>query len=309
MKKTKLYLFWFRYEKGKGNFGDELNPYLIERLSTRKVLYKNPYVLLDDKFLALKIFIAGILRGRKRNTKTLFSEFFDSIIFRPTILMGIGSILKECPYTNLNVWGSGMIARNRKVNRRKFYAVRGKITRELLIKQGHSVPEIYGDPALLLPLVFIPEVQIKYKFGIIPHYDHYGLLKNQFDEDILVIDLLADIETIIKQINSCTITLSTSLHGIIVSHAYDIPSFWVTFPQNENVKLVGDGMKFEDYFSSVNIESYAPVQLTKQKEFDYILGNSGITGLPERKILDTVRVNLLKSAPFPLKEEFLKNIK
>jgi len=67
-------------------------------------------------------------------------------------------------------------------------------------------------------------------------------------KDIKVINLInKDIELVINDILSCEKTISSSLHGLIVSDAYNIPNKWVKF----NDKLCGDDTKFYDYFKSV----------------------------------------------------------
>ena len=53
---------------------------------------------------------------------------------------------------------------------------------------------------------------------------------------------------------------STSLHGLIISHAYGIPAIWI-----KAGNIGTDGFKFKDYFSSVNIPYYSPIKL---EEFD-----------------------------------------
>lgn len=39
----KLHLYWYRLNEGHGNFGDEVNPYLIEKLSGNQVTWTSPY--------------------------------------------------------------------------------------------------------------------------------------------------------------------------------------------------------------------------------------------------------------------------
>ena len=70
------------------------------------------------------------------------------------------------------IWGAGTIAGTAKLHYKplKVCAVRGKLTRKYLLEQGIDCPEIYGDPALLLPKIYQPKVEKQYKLGIIPHY-------------------------------------------------------------------------------------------------------------------------------------------
>src|SRR5690606_38035726 len=109
---------------------------------------------------------------------------------------------------------------------------RGPQTRKLLLELGYDCPEIYGDPAILLPKYFNPPVIKKYKIGVIPHYLDLEMAQALFkdQEGVIVIDLMTmDVENVTLQIMSCECAISSSLHGIIVSHAYNIPSVQVKF--------------------------------------------------------------------------------
>jgi len=57
------------------------------------------------------------------------------------------------------VWGTGMLKPQKLTNKpSKVYAVRGPKTRKILLDSGISCPEIYGDPALLLPYYYYPYI-------------------------------------------------------------------------------------------------------------------------------------------------------
>ena len=61
-------------------------------------------------------------------------------------------------------------------------------------EKGLACPEIYGDPALLLPEVYPnPGIEKKYKLGIIPHFKdkNDAYLKDHFSnhQDIKIIDI------------------------------------------------------------------------------------------------------------------------
>lgn len=60
-----------------------------------------------------------------------------------------------------------------------------------------------------------------------------------------------DIEFVVDEIISCEYILSTSLHGVIVAQAYDIPTLWI-----KHNDINTDGIKFYDYFDSVGIKPY-----------------------------------------------------
>lgn len=164
----------------------------------------------------------------------------------------IGSILEWVPQGSI-IWGVGY-QREQPTAAAKpltILAVRGKLTRDLLIKQGFECPEVYGDPALLLPRYYIPTPQGKYRLGIVPHYVDWALPqldKYRSDPSVLMINVREPVEKVVDGICSCEQIISSSLHGLIVADAYGIPTKWEVWSD----KVVGNGFKFRDYFSVRN---------------------------------------------------------
>jgi len=257
--KNQVKLWWWEPENGTSNFGDALSPYIVQKVSGKEVVKAN-------------------LTKRK-----LIS--FEEINF------AIGSILHRIPpksrlslYSKkANVWGSGIVGENSYVQEANFCAVRGPKTREKLLRLGYKVPDVYGDPALLLPQFYHPETPKKYAYGIIPHYVDYDLVKHHLNSsDVRVINLLDSIETVVEDILSCERTISSSLHGVIVSHAYGIPSVWSIFSD----KVYGEGFKFYDYFESVGIKNGRGIPMDK-------LGLSSLTGKKLNKLFDELESKTL----------------
>ena len=173
---------------------------------------------------------------------------FDFSNKKPKII-SCGSIMRLCNKDTI-VWGSGIRDIDQNINKGIIKSVRGPLTRKRLSEIGCYCPPVYGDPGLLLPLYYNPVVEKKYTLGIIPHYIHYDVVSKMYNglKGIKVIKLInKDIELVINDILSCEKTISSSLHGLIVSDAYNIPNKWVKF----NNKINGDDTKYYDYFKSV----------------------------------------------------------
>lgn len=174
-----------------------------------------------------------------------------------------GSLLQHAISNNI-IWGSGFISENNIVKDipEKIYAVRGKLTRNKLLKIGIDCPEVYGDPALLYPKFYYPKIEKKYKLGIVPHYidKNNSNIPHFVDTEILIIDIMSGYENVIQQILSCERIVSSALHGIIISDAYKIPAMWIKFSN----KVIGNGFKFRDYFSSVNRKEKQPFVVTEE---------------------------------------------
>ena len=164
-------------------------------------------------------------------------------------IISCGSIMRYCNNDTI-VYGSGIRDINQSINKGTIKIIRGPLTQKRLKDIGCYCPPTYGDPGLLLPIYYNPTITKKYKLGIIPHHIHYDIIKNKYNmmENINIINLLNDdIEIIINEILSCEKIISSSLHGLIVSDAYNIPNKWLNYDNMIN----GDGTKFYDYFMSV----------------------------------------------------------
>ena len=187
----------------------------------------------------------------------------------------IGSVLQWNP-PNTHVWGTGLIcdSDNNIPENNFFYSVRGPKTRKLLSKKGFDVPECYGDPGLILPLMYYPTIQKNFKIGILPHYiDKYNEVVKSYkglsDFKIIDIEVGGNYEKLIREMLSCEVIVTSSLHGIIFANAYNIPVVWVKISDD----ITGGYFKYLDYFSSVNIECSSPLILKKRQPVSWFFDN------------------------------------
>lgn len=167
-----------------------------------------------------------------------------------------------------------------------------------LIYLGFDVPEVYGDPALLLPRYFAPKIEKKYKYGIVPHYADYKIVENWFKtcDDIYLIDMMTnDVESKTIEFLQCEKIISSSLHGIIIAHAYGIPAVWQKFSHS----VFGDDIKYQDYMESVQLPFYKPeIRSTPLIEEEVQLLFQLHPSLPDKKVLEVLRNGLMDVCPF-----------
>lgn len=263
-------LFWWSsklFENKKyENFGDIVGPYLVKKISKKNIQFVNP---------------------KKRRLHQFFRKVYVTA----------GSILTQID-KNCVVWGSGIISKDSHVANATFLAVRGPLTRNILLKKGYKVPAVFGDPALLLPRFYNPKIKKKYSIGFTPHYVDYNEVENWYknNDSIKVINLLNDsIENVIDEIKECDYIISSSLHGIIVANTYDIPAIWVKFSN----KLFGDDIKFHDYFQSVsltNIEATHIEEKISEEDLYKLITDKNFH--PERNNIQLLQNKLLDVCPF-----------
>lgn len=307
----KIHIDYWKDKTGEiKNFGDELNKYLIEKLTDLHVSRVDFKLVFNNFPQAVKVLSYYLMRGN-----ISWNDYFKYLKLnksKPSILLFIGSILSHCRTSNYIVWGAGIMFKDDLFNNADFRAVRGKYSQKRVEDLGYTKPSVLADPAILLPIVYEPhESNIKFKLGVIPHFRHYKEIKNQIDNpSILVIDLNNPIEQVVDEINQCERTISTSLHGIIVSHSYNIPSIWVKF-KDVNHDIGGDDIKFADYFSSINIREYKPAIIESLDHFDlskFISGwsNYNDIDLLKREMIRKMQIDLLKVSPIKIKNSYIK---
>ncbi|EOG6032459.1 hypothetical protein ACLF23_004360, partial [Klebsiella pneumoniae] len=135
------------------------------------------------------------------------------------------------------------------------------------------------------------------------HLKDYDYFKNKYrsNKNIKVIDLKTkDIEFVVDEIISCEYILSTSLHGVIVAQAYDIPTLWI-----KHNDINTDGIKFYDYFDSVGIKPYDGFEDYESLINDYesaFVKHANISKITTD--LKKMQDNLLSVAPFPVLDKF-----
>ena len=140
-------------------------------------------------------------------------------------------------YQNMTVWGAGVERELPQMLRRFFQrnwfrnldirAVRGPLSRDYLMKLGHKCPEIYGDPAILMPLIYggVGGGKI-FDVSVIPQLVTEGRIRKRYPDAYIISMNTNDYKSVIDQIVQSRLIISSSLHGVILADAYGVPSVW-----------------------------------------------------------------------------------
>lgn len=134
-------------------------------------------------------------------------------------------------YQDATIWGSGILPTRtydfwRKIVRRKLdiRAVRGPLTRKVLLEQGYECPEVYGDPAILMPMIYNPKIDKKRDKLIIPQFVYEKEFRRAHPDECMLSMNTNDYRHIIDEIVSSEIVYTSSLHGIILAESYGVPA-------------------------------------------------------------------------------------
>lgn len=171
---------------------------------------------------------------------------------KPIHLLTIGSIVGISPF-DATIWGSGIHSEKTMCNvfdmrnycKYDIRDVRGPITYTILRAAGYNCPKVFGDPAVLMPLIYKPlGIKKKYRISIILHLSQKQEKRNRTYHYI-------DIQTtnykkFINEIVSSELIISSSLHGIILAESYNIPVIFLAKGRESEF------MKYLDWYYSTN---------------------------------------------------------
>ena len=210
--------------------------------------------------------IGPILVGKLSHMDVCLSDSNRADQFSPTqrILFSVGSIV-ALARRNAVIWGSGNLNSDFTLlladtdefvgtplvteSAVFFLGVRGPLTRLQTMMQARQIPPVIGDPALLLGTLFPRETLS----STAPVHDlclilHYADKKwdQKFPKTMHRVDIEAPFLDFLKRLMTCRRVVSSSLHGVIVAHAYNIPAL----PVRLGNAVAGHNFKFHDHFRS-----------------------------------------------------------
>lgn len=157
-------------------------------------------------------------------------------------LVSIGSVMHLARDADV-IWGSGINGKHMHeqlpFSQVDIRAVRGHLTRELLQKQGHFVPDVLGDPGLLVGELwpFMKRCEPRYPLTIIPNLNDLRDYKASQD----VLDPRSDLKACLTRIAESEFVVGSSLHGIIVAESLGVPARLIS-------SSVEPTFKYEDYY-------------------------------------------------------------
>ncbi len=212
----------------------------------------------------------GIVNLEWYNDDLNFGDYLSTVVFKYMLsergltedfvstdghtkhLMAIGSILGGTGDFDATVWGSGIrnffsvkgLCIKKLYQKLDIRAVRGPFTRDALVQCGYKCPEVYGDPAIIMPCIYNPDVKNKAGTVLILHYLTDS---SEFDDlgDVILLDIRTnDYKTFIDTIVSAEKVISSSLHGIILAETYGVPAVFL------RKGIESETIKFYDWYYS-----------------------------------------------------------
>ncbi|MCQ4287302.1 polysaccharide pyruvyl transferase family protein [Pseudomonas stutzeri] len=264
---TTIKLYWCR---GKGrsdpsqrNFGDYLSPLLVEMLAGKQVEY--------TPISRAEMMAIGSILPRERKARRFFLP------------------------RRLHVWGAGTDAPGLSFSSRHYYhALRGVKSCEQVA--GLRDSPALGDPGLLAGHWWGDRVKPAktHRVGIIPHYvdrEHPAIIDASKLPGVLLIDVFWPVEEVLRAIQSCSFVLSSSMHGLIVADAFEVPNRRLRLSNG----LISD-FKFVDYYSAFSLNEPEPLNASALRciEREDV---AELIGEYERPGLFNLQAGLLRSFP------------
>jgi pyruvyltransferase len=285
-----------------------------------------PYANLGD---ALSPVIVSALSGLP-----IVHRHFDS---RAERFACVGTIGQQFKNGVIHFWGTGVDGLKNPVAPHlrpyqfpsnttfQVHALRGPVSASIFEREGVEVPKIYGDPVWFLPSIIQPSQEKSYELGVVVHLTelaertttastHERLLRYrippEFANSVRIINTLIKptfqaIERKVQEITACKRILSTSLHGLVIAEAYNIPCLYLRnwgrgtrrLQLEEETEIIDQRMR--DFYRGVGQKSLVAYAQRYSKETDW---ENVIRAIDTHwRPLDWNPRSFLEAFPLPLK--------
>jgi pyruvyltransferase len=160
-------------------------------------------------------------------------------------VLSVGSVVQFAAAGDV-IWGSGVNGKSLvempSLPAVDVRAVRGPRTREALLARGVDAPEVYGDPALLTPLLFpwLRELAAAKVRGTLlaPNMNDRRALRGRAD----VLNPQRPLVECLREIAQSERVVGSSLHAVIIAEALGIPAVAVSSREEHP-------FKYDDYYA------------------------------------------------------------
>lgn len=299
MKALRLY-----YCAAARNFGDQMSPLVVSKISGRRVVVANDIIDADLMAIGSVFYDGWNICARTVPWKTSHG-----------VLQRIRSIRANLKGP-VSVWGSGFLLDGLKdlalrQVKLDIHAVRGQITLDILRRVGfvNGLNIALGDPGLLYPKLFGINARCSkfWDIGIIPHMSDAPLGQFLFERfskaglRVKLINVTDSVESVVTEISLCENILSSSLHGLVIADALNIPSrqmllSYYSIPDDQFF------LKFRDYYSAFGREMPAPLGIKDIVDDEIkVLNEISKSVVPSVDQISDITSNLVLSFPKGLK--------
>lgn len=218
-----------------GNFGDDLNPWLFEKL------------------------LPGIFQGHCYHDPALRPEPQNDADAREPLFVGIGTLLNDripkAPLKAVFGSGTGYGPSSTLDERWHVYCVRGPKTAELL---GLPADRAITDAAALCRRIDIPDTKKpRARHAFMPHCSTARLGswdRIAADLDIAYIDPQASVEAVFDALKATDVLITEAMHGAILADTLRIP--WIPVSTTPGIL----SLKWQDWCASLDM-TYDPCRL------------------------------------------------
>lgn len=214
------------------------------------------------------------------------------------VLKAVSGVL----FPEVYIWGTGFVRykdADTRFYKRKTHvcAVRGELSkRRVEAMVGHTLDIPTGDAGILASNILDHVPEKRYDVGIIAHYKEqeepaFKRLLDRYPNPCFI-DVRKTPLEVTEAIAKCETVISSSLHGLIIADSLRIPNIHVVVTN----KLLGDGFKFDDYYSAYGLEHrFVDLAHDETGTLGEIRNGYSITDA----MVEDKKAGMLASFPFP----------